>query len=140
MTDKNRIKDALNEACILGFNADDNEALGELFTEFFAADTMSSSDSEGEEEEPDSDAGTDGAEAGYADADSVVESMEIDSDSDTEPIVMENPAGNIINAVGVDDWVSPDAEEEMQKIRNFNKCRCRNFWENNSDNHEQFAF
>ena len=137
MTDKSRIKDALNEACILGFNADNNEVLGELFTEFFAADTMSSSDSEGEEEEPNSDAGTDGAEAGYAGADSVVESMEIDSDSDTEPIV-----GNIIDAVGVDDKVSPDAEEEMQKIRNFkfNKCRCRNFLENNSDNHEQFAF
>ena len=40
MTDKDQIKDALNEDCILGLNADENGALGEVFTEFFAADTL----------------------------------------------------------------------------------------------------
>ncbi len=30
--------------------------------------------------------------------------------------------------MGTDGWVSPDAEEELQKIQSFTQCRCQSQW------------
>ena len=113
MSDEDRIKIALNDSRILGLNAADNDALGELFTEFFSSDNHgdascsdshdSVSASDRESSDSDSDAGGRGKESasdGENGIDNAEEPMDVDDNDDLEPIVVENVAANIIQDIG----------------------------------------
>ena len=56
-----------------------------------------------------------------------VEDMDLDEDEDVEcaPLVVANPADEMIDFIGTEDWSSDINDPELNRIETFSKCTCK---------------
>ena len=140
-----RLTEAINDARIIGLNTADNTALADVITEFFGTDCASedevnpreSSDDEewsdmaiSESDRSDGESNDPPAEVSLPpnpDAADHVNNVNVDESDDDDidvPVVIENLADQVVNAIGADEFrAGDDPDDQITNIQNW-KCRC----------------